>query len=99
MLFIQPKISSARWRHRLRTTNLAEGFFRHLRRYLSRFPDCVDLAHSEHMLGCFILACEQAQAQEVYLVDPEHPLINFQQKCWTVTIYLSSCHHLSSHIC
>jgi len=50
----------ARWRHRLRTTNLAEGFFRHLRRYLGRFPGCVDPAHSEQVLGCFILACEQA---------------------------------------
>lgn len=35
-----------RWRHRLRTTNLAEGFFGHLRRYLGRF----------------ILGCEQAYA-------------------------------------
>jgi len=51
-----------RWRHRLRTTNLAEGFFRHLRRYLGRFPGCVDPAQSEHILGCFILACEQAHA-------------------------------------
>jgi transposase-like protein len=52
----------ARWRHRLRTTNLAEGFFRHLRRYLGRFPGCVDAAQSEQILGCFILACEQAHA-------------------------------------
>lgn len=52
----------ARWRHRLRTTNLAEGFFRHLRRYLGRFPGCLDPAHSEQVLGCFILACEQAHA-------------------------------------
>ena len=52
----------ARWRHRLRTTNLAEGFFRHLRRYLGRFPGCVDPPHSEQVLGCFILACEQAHA-------------------------------------
>lgn len=51
-----------KWRHRLRTTNLAEGFFRHLRKYLGRFPGCVDAAHSEHVLGCFILACEQAHA-------------------------------------
>jgi transposase-like protein len=51
-----------RWRHRLRTTNLAEGFFRHLRRYLGRFPGCIDAAHSEQVLGCFILACEQAHA-------------------------------------
>lgn len=52
----------ARWRHRLRTTNLAEGFFRHLRRYLGRFPGCVNPTHSEQVLGCFVLACEQAHA-------------------------------------
>ncbi|MGD0920715.1 MAG: transposase [Terriglobia bacterium] len=52
----------ARWRHRLRTTNLAEGLLRHLRRYLGRFPGCVDPAQSEHVLSCFILACEQAHA-------------------------------------
>ena len=48
----------ARWRHRLRTTNLAEGFFKHLRKYLSRFPGCTDPAHSEQILGCFLLAAE-----------------------------------------
>lgn len=45
-------------RDRRRTTNLAEGFSRHPRRYLSRFPGRVGPAHSEHVLGCFILACE-----------------------------------------
>jgi transposase-like protein len=50
------------WRHRLRTTNLAEGFFRHLRRYLSRFPGCTDGAHSEQILGCYLLAYEQTHA-------------------------------------
>jgi putative transposase len=49
----------AAWRHRLRTTNLGEGWFRHLRKYLSRFPGCADAAHSEHVLGCFLLAAEQ----------------------------------------
>jgi transposase-like protein len=48
----------APWRHRLRTTNLAEGFFKHVRKYLSRFPGCMDSAHSEHVLGCFLLAAE-----------------------------------------
>ena len=48
----------AAWRHRLRTTNLAEGFFRHLRRYLGRFPGCINSAHSEQILGCFLLASE-----------------------------------------
>jgi putative transposase len=50
------------WRHRLRTTNLAEGFFRHLRRYLSRFPGCVDAGHSEQVLGCYLLAAERMHA-------------------------------------
>src|SRR6202167_4480513 len=50
------------WRHRLRTTNLAEGFFRHLRRYLGRFPGCVDAAHSEQVLGCYLLAAERMHA-------------------------------------
>ena len=50
----------SRWRHRLRTTNLGEGWFRHLRRYLSRFPGCRDGEHSEQVLGCFLLAAEQA---------------------------------------
>ncbi len=46
----------------VRTTNLAEGFFRHLRKYLGRFPGCVDPGHSEQVLGCYVLACEQVHA-------------------------------------
>jgi putative transposase len=46
------------WRHRLRTTNLGEGWFKHLRRYLSRFPGCRNAQHSEQVLGCFLLAAE-----------------------------------------
>lgn len=49
----------APWRHRLRTTNLGEGWFKHLRRYLSRFPGCRNAEHSEQVLGCFLLAAEQ----------------------------------------
>jgi putative transposase len=49
----------AAWRHRLRTTNLGEGWFKHLRGYLRRFPGCRDGAHSEQVLGCFLLAAEQ----------------------------------------
>jgi len=48
----------AQWRHRLRTTNLGEGWFKHLRRYLSRFPGCRNAQHSEQVLGCFLLAAE-----------------------------------------
>lgn len=49
----------AAWRHRLRTTNLGEGWFKHLRKYLSRFPGCRNAEHSEQVLGCFLLAAEQ----------------------------------------
>jgi len=51
----------AHWRHRLRNTNLGEGWFKHLRRYLSRLPDCHNAEHSEQVLGCFLLAAEQMQ--------------------------------------
>ena len=50
------------WRHRLRTTNLAEGLFKHLRRYLGRFPGCIDEAHSEQVMGCYLLAAERMHA-------------------------------------
>ena len=40
----------------------AEGIFRHVRRYSGRFPGCLGPAHSEQVLGCFIIACEQAHA-------------------------------------
>ncbi len=29
---------------------------------VSRFPGCVDSAHSEQVLGCFLLAAERMQA-------------------------------------
>jgi len=49
----------APWRHRLRTTKSGRGWFKHLRRYLSRFPGCRNAEHSEQVLGCFLLAAEQ----------------------------------------
>jgi hypothetical protein len=42
--------------------DLVEGFFRQRRNYLGSFPVCLDPAHSEPVLGCFILACEQVHA-------------------------------------
>ena len=50
----------AHWRPRLRTTNPGEGWFKHLRRYLSCFPGCRNADHSEQVLGCFLLAAESA---------------------------------------
>jgi hypothetical protein len=73
----------ARGRHRRRTPHLAEGFFPHLRRYLGRFPGCADAAHREQVLGCFILAWEQAHAGGAYYVSENSPP-HFQQKCQPV---------------
>lgn len=46
------------WSYRLKTTNLAEGFFRNLRRFLGRFPGFVSPQHSERALGLYLLGAE-----------------------------------------
>jgi len=51
-----------RWRHRLRTTNLAEGFFRNFRRFLSRFPGVTDLAHAARIVALYLVGAETAHS-------------------------------------
>jgi putative transposase len=46
------------WSYRLKTTNLAEGFFRNLRRFLGRFPGFVSPDHAERALGLYVLGAE-----------------------------------------
>ena len=46
------------WSYRLKTTNLAEGFFRNLRRFLSRFPGFMSPEHSQRALGLYLLGAE-----------------------------------------
>jgi len=48
------------WSYRLKTTNLAEGFFRNLRRFLGRFPGFVSPEHSERALGLYLLGADHA---------------------------------------
>jgi transposase-like protein len=48
------------WSYRLKTTNLAEGFFRNLRRFLGRFPGFVSPQHSERALGLYLLGAQHA---------------------------------------
>lgn len=48
------------WSYRLKTTNLAEGFFRNLRRFLGRFPGFVSPQNSERALGLYLLGAEHA---------------------------------------
>ncbi len=48
------------WSYRLKTTNLAEGFFRNLRRFLGRFPGLVSPEHAQRALGLYLLGAEIA---------------------------------------
>lgn len=48
------------WSYRLKTTNLAEGFFRNLRRFLGRFPGFMSPEHSERALGLYLLGADHA---------------------------------------
>lgn len=44
----------------LKITNLAEGFFRNLRRLLGRFPGFVSPEHADRALGLYLLGAEHA---------------------------------------
>jgi len=46
------------WSYRLKTTNLAEGFFRNLRRFLGRFPGFLSPEHCDRALGLYLLGAE-----------------------------------------
>jgi len=46
------------WSYRLKTTNLAEGFFRNLRRFLGRFPGFLSPQHADRALGLYLLGAE-----------------------------------------
>ena len=47
-----------RWRHRVRTVNLAEGFFRNFRRFFNRFPGFHDEAHLSRTMGLYLLGAK-----------------------------------------
>ncbi|MGH9374821.1 MAG: hypothetical protein ACRD1J_01485 [Terriglobia bacterium] len=48
------------WSYRLKTTNLAEGFFRNLRRFLGRLPGFLSPEHADRDLGLCLLGAENA---------------------------------------
>ncbi|MDH5715124.1 MAG: hypothetical protein OEZ30_06140 [Candidatus Aminicenantes bacterium] len=54
------------WRHRVRTTNIAECFFRNLWRFMGRFPGFRDEEHSCWVSGTYLSGVERyKKAQEV----------------------------------
>jgi len=44
-----------KWRHRMRTTNLAEGFFKHLRTFIRRYPGWIDERQIDLTFGLYLL--------------------------------------------
>lgn len=54
------KVGLRTWSYRLKTTNLAEGFFRNLRRFLGRFPGFTSPQHSQRALGLYLLGAQHA---------------------------------------
>jgi len=52
----------------VRTTNLAEGFFRNLWRFRGRFPGFEDEKHSSRVIGTYLLGMRRyKKAREVLL--------------------------------
>ena len=52
------RLPTVHLRHRVRTVNLAESFFRHFRRFFNRFPGFQDEAHLCRVLGLYLLSAE-----------------------------------------
>lgn len=61
------------WRHRLRTVNLAEGFFSHLRNLLRRFPGWIDEEHIEMIVGIYIAGMKLFHHNQQSYHKPEIP--------------------------
>lgn len=61
------------WRHRLRTTNLAEGFFRHLRTFMRRYPGWVDENQISMTIGFYLLGMKAFHANRDKLYNKEMP--------------------------
>ena len=59
-----------KWRHRLRTTNLAEGFFKHLKTFIRRYPGWVDDAQIDITLGLYLLGMNTYRHNKNNLENP-----------------------------
>ena len=61
------------WRHRVRTTNLAEGFFSRLNPFLKRFPGWQNEKHIMQVVGLFHLGSKAFNHYKKNLKNPEMP--------------------------
>lgn len=60
-----------KWRHRLRTTNLAEGFFKHLRTFMRRYPGWENDNQVDTAFGLYLLGM---RAYKYNKTNPESPI-------------------------
>lgn len=71
------------WRHRLRTTNVAEGFFRHLRTFMRRYPGWTDEDQLNLVVGMYLLGMESFHHNRDKIYQREMPYsilkINFNR--------------------
>jgi len=61
------------WRRRLRTVNLAEGFFSQFRNLLRRFPGWIDENHIEMIVGIYIAGKKLFHHNQLNYHNPEIP--------------------------
>ena len=59
-----------RWRHRMRTTNLAEGFFKHLRAFFRRYPGWIDEKQINATFGLYLLGMNAYRHNKKHLETP-----------------------------
>ena len=73
------------WRHRIRTVNLAEGFFSRLQRMLCRYPGWVNEDHIGFVVGLFLLGSQVFHHNQLNFYQqtiPENILtLNFNRMC------------------
>jgi len=62
------------WQHRIRTVNLAEGFFARLQQLLKRYPGWVDEEHIRFIVGLFILSSKVFHHNQMNLYQPGIPV-------------------------
>ena len=63
------------WRDRVRTTNLGESFFRHLRTFVGRFPGIRDEEHANYILATYLLSIQEKL--KIGRITPYQPQLNF----------------------
>nr|WP_245523385.1 transposase [Spirochaeta thermophila] len=63
------------WKEKVRTSNLAENMFRHMRSFLRRYPGYMSRAHADEVVGLYVVGMQVIQ--EVGRCTPYQLQLNF----------------------